>query len=70
MVSGWLESRRTPLRLCLVRGVGGDRSPLSKTLGTPKFSSGSQHLPSGAQSAPEGLGCPSVRARLARSLLW
>ena len=27
----------TLLRLCLVRGEGGDRSPLTKTVGTPKF---------------------------------
>ena len=37
VISGWLGSMWTLLRLCLVRGEGGDRSPLTKTVGTPKF---------------------------------
>ena len=71
VVSGWLESVWTLLRLCLVRGQGGDRSPLSKTLGTPKFSTvNASTCPRARKVRLRALGCLSVLARLARSLLW
>ena len=56
VISGWLGSMWTLLRLCLVRGEGGDRSPLTKTVGTPKF------------CATEANTC--LRARIVRLRAW